>query len=396
MIKMNSVKRVLVAALILGVGASASAQDDKNLVTNPSFESVKGKLKKQKQIAIAEDWESPTGLAADLFSAKVKETVNTDNNIYGSESPLDGDHYAGIVAYSYNSKEPRTYLQTELLGPLKKGIQYCVKFNVSLADKSKYSANNLGAYVTKKRFEVEGKSDIIFEEEDDLKNVVLHPENNTFDGRYNWETVCNVFTASGKEQFLIIGNFFNTRETKFKKLKKPTGMLGQQVPIAYYYIDQVELFVLDSIEECDCIKKDLSKQNRVLYHKQVTAEGTMSTEQQIKFSTIYFDWLKDKIDVSMQSDLDHLAELLLDSTGMDIKLTIEGHIGSEEFGEIASNDYYRDLDMRRAEAVKEYLVSKGVSEDRLMLDSKGKEVLANEGSEEVHKSQNRRVEFRIK
>ena len=96
-----------------------------------------------------------------------------------------------------------------------------MKFNVSLGDLSKYSCNNLGAYVTQKRFEVEGKSDIIFDDQKDIDKVVLHPKNDTYDGRYNWETVCNIFTATGKEKFVIIGNFFNTKDTKWKKLKKP-------------------------------------------------------------------------------------------------------------------------------------------------------------------------------
>lgn len=393
---MNSVKRLLIAVLSLSVGATSFAQDDKNLVTNPSFESIKGKLKKQKQISIATDWESPTGLAADLFSTNVKDIVGAPKNTYGNEQPLDGDYYAGIVAYSYNNKEPRTYLQTELLGPLKKGTQYCVKFNVSLADKSKYSANNLGAFVTQKRFEVEGKSDIVFDTDKEKKQVVLHPENNTFDARFNWETVCNVFTAEGKERFLIIGNFFNTKDTKFKKLKKPVGLIGQQIPVAYYYIDQVELFVLDSIEECDCIKSGPESKNRVLYHKQVTAEGGMSTEQQIKYSTIYFDWIKAKIDGSMKPDLDHLAEILLDSAGMDIRLTVQGHIGDEEFQEIQKNDYLKGLDEKRAKAVVEYLVSKGVAADRLTISVKGKDNLAHDGGEEMHKAQNRRVEFKVR
>ena len=357
-------KRLLVAAITLSIGFSANfanAQDDKNLVTNPSFESIKGKLKKQKQISIAINWESPTGLGADLFSTKVKDVVGAPKNIYGNENPLDGDYYAGIVGFSYNSKEPRTYLQTELLGPLKKGTQYCMKFNVSLADKSKYSSNNLGAYVTQKRFEVEGKSDIIFDNEKDLKKVVLHPENNTFDGRFNWETVCNAFTAQGKERFLIIGNFYNTRETKFKKLKKPKGLMGQQIPVAYYYIDQVELFVLDSIEECDCVKRAKENTARVLYHKQVTAEGGMTTEQQIKYSTVYFDWVSTKIDAAMVPDLDHLAELLNGGDGTSINLILEGHVGDEEAGEIEANSYLKGLDRKRAEAVKAYLVGKGVS-----------------------------------
>jgi outer membrane protein OmpA-like peptidoglycan-associated protein len=389
-------KRLLVAAIVLCVCAPSMAQDDKNLVTNPSFESIKGKLKKQKQISVATDWESPTGLAADLFSTNVKDLVGAPKNIYGNENPLEGDYYAGIVAFSYNNKEPRTYLQTELLGALKKGTQYCVKFNVALADKSKYSSNNLGAYVTQKRFEVEGKQDIIFDEDKEKKKINLHPENNTFDARYGWETVCNVFTAEGKERFLLIGNFYNSKDTKFKKLKKPVGLIGQQIPVAYYYIDQVEIFVLDSIEECDCIKSKVGNDNRVLYHKQVTAEGGMTTEQQIKYSTIYFDWIKPKIDVSMSPDLDHLAELLLDSTGMNIKLTIVGNIGEEEWDEMQNNDYLLNLDLKRAEAVKAYLVEKGVAEDRLFCEAKGKTNLANEGLEEMHKAQNRRVDLKIR
>ena len=388
-------KRLLIAALTICIGTSLSAQDDKNLVTNPSFESVSGKVKKDKQIDKAEDWESPTGQKADLYLGKVKEIVGTPSNLHGNESPLDGENYAGIVAYAYGDKIPRTYLQTELLGPLKKGIQYCVKFNVSLGDKSKYSANNLGAFVTQKRFEVEGKNSIIFDSPKEKDKVVLHPENNTYDGRFNWEQVCNVFTASGKERFLIIGNFFNTKDTKWKKLKKPADFRGTQEAMAYYYIDQVELFVLDSIQECDCIKKDPGAANRVLYHKQVTAEGGMTVEQSIKYSNIYFDWTKATIDGSMKPDLDHLAEILLDSTGMNLNLTVEGYIGSEEFTEVEKSAYLKGLDKKRAEAVVNYLVEKGVARDRFIILPKGKDPLANEGGEEYQKAQNRRVEFKI-
>ena len=74
-------KRILILALICSFG-SLYSQDDDNLVVNPSFESVKGKLKKQKQISIATNWESPTELPADLFSTKVKEIVSAPKNVY--------------------------------------------------------------------------------------------------------------------------------------------------------------------------------------------------------------------------------------------------------------------------------------------------------------------------
>ena len=46
------------------------AQDENNLVLNPSFESMSGKLKKLKQINIAKEWDSPTALKADLYSTE--------------------------------------------------------------------------------------------------------------------------------------------------------------------------------------------------------------------------------------------------------------------------------------------------------------------------------------
>lgn len=385
-------KRLLLSILAISTCLSVIGQDDKNLVTNPSFESIKGKLKKQKQIAIATNWESPTELAADLFSSSVKEFVGAPKNIYGNEKPFEGENYAGIVAVSYNDKEPRTYLQTELLGSLKKGTQYCLKFNVSLADKSKYSCNNIGAYITQKRFEVEGKSNIIFDAEKDKNKVVKHPENNTFDARFNWEKVCNVFTADGKERFLIIGNFFNFKETKWKKLKKPVGLMGQQIPVAYYYIDQVELFVLDSIQECDCIEK-LEEQDRVLFHKQVTAEGGMSVAQQVKYSSIYFDFIRTGIDESMSNDLMHLIELLKSDGGKDLKLTIQGHHGVEEKREIEKNEYLNGLGLKRAKIIKKYLVEHGINSERLEVIGKGMGMLSNQGTEEYQKAQNRRVDF---
>jgi peptidoglycan-associated lipoprotein len=70
------------------------------------------------------------------------------------------------------------------------------------------------------------------------------------------------------------------------------------------------------------------------------------------------------------------------------KLSIEGHCD-----ERGSDEYNMALGQRRADAVKEYLVSLGVAAERLSSTSYGEERPAAAGSDESAWSQNRRAEF---
>ena len=154
-------KYLIGAVLAFAIVGNSYAQDDANLVENASFEGTKGKLKRLKQVNKALDWFSPTSLRADLFSKSAGGTdIGVPNNIYGKEEPSDGDNYAGIIAYSYRGKDPRTYISKELKEKLEKGARYCVSYKVSLADLAKYAVNNLGAHLSRKPFEVEGKNAI--------------------------------------------------------------------------------------------------------------------------------------------------------------------------------------------------------------------------------------------
>ena len=114
-------KNLTIIITILSTVFKLSAQDENNLVLNPSFESVDGKLKKLTQIYLANDWDSPTALKADLFSSSISGDISVPRNIYGKEFPKDGENYAGILAYSYNNKKPRTYLQSQLIKPMASG-----------------------------------------------------------------------------------------------------------------------------------------------------------------------------------------------------------------------------------------------------------------------------------
>lgn len=398
----NIMKNIITIGLFSCFALSGVAQeDDNNLVDNPSFEiadKVK-KLSKLKKIEVANGWTSPTAMKADLYSTQAKEVATIPDNGQGREFPMGAEegNYAGIVAYSYNNKEPRTYLQTELIGPMQKGVEYCVKYHVSLSDLSKYGVNNLGMYISKDPIEIESKEDIIFQKEKELEKVVIPLNNEVKVGRYGFEPICGIYKSSGKERFIIIGNFKNNKDTKYEKLKKKKDIKGTQNPKAYYYVDQVEVFILENPEDCQCNnKQQTSNGESVIYHKQFTSEDAFTMEQQVKFSTIYFDNLNAEIDPIMILDLDNLVKVLKENAST--KIIINGHSDKNEVvtaSKEPDNEKFQKLDEKRADAIKAYLVEKGIDESRLTVKNHSSLRAASEGSAEIDKAKNRRVEFEV-
>ena len=61
--------------------------------------------------------------------------------------------------------------------------------------------------------EVEGKQDIILDEKD---VVIKSAGNRVFDNTFGFEPVCGIYTANGGEQYLVIGNFDESKKTTAK------------------------------------------------------------------------------------------------------------------------------------------------------------------------------------
>ncbi len=391
-------KKIFLLGTLAVLGTVGIAQDDdKNLVQNPSFESVDGKLKKLKQVDKAAQWDSPTALRADLFSTeKDGLPCSAPQNQYGKESPFDGSNYAGIVMYSYNNKEPRTYLQSQLIAPLRKDVTYCIKFYVSLSDLSKYAVNNFGMYFSKEGLLLEEKGDIIIDKEKEREYIAVNTDNRIYNERYNWIPVCGTYTASGKESFITIGNFFNNKETEYEKLKKMDGFNTSQVPKAYYYLDQVEVFIMEDPSECACNQAQNEEVSSVVYNKNTASGDGFSIEEQVKLATVYFDIKKSKLEPNMKGDLDILAGSL--KANPEYKIKLHAHLDADE-GSVVRKDpedpICKDLDLKRAEEVKDYLISKGVEESRISIEThKDKEQVAF-GTTSLDHAKNRRVEFEL-
>ena len=100
--------------------------------------------------------------------------------------------------------------------------------------------------------------------------------------------------------------------------------------------------------------------------------------------TVNFDFDSAELTVSARSTLNRQAAFL--SLNPDLMIVIEGH--ADERG---TREYNLALGDRRATAVRDYLVAKGINSARVRTVSYGKERPAVAGSEEAAWAQNRRA-----
>lgn len=108
----------------------------------------------------------------------------------------------------------------------------------------------------------------------------------------------------------------------------------------------------------------------------------------VNFERVFFELDSDKLSADAQAALDENAEIMKEHP--DIKVEIQGH--ADERG---TTDYNLALGQKRAEAVRNSMIRKGVGQDRVIAISFGEEKPAVAGASEAAWAQNRRAEFRI-
>lgn len=108
----------------------------------------------------------------------------------------------------------------------------------------------------------------------------------------------------------------------------------------------------------------------------------------VDFDKVYFDLDSSMLRTDAKAALDEIAAFLLANPGVSV--TITGNTC-----DLGEEDYNDTLADRRATAVRNYLVAKGVSESRLQTVSYGESRPDAPNSDEEHRSLNRRAEFVI-
>jgi len=376
-------KKTGILLLTLGLGLTLNAQDMDNLVENPGFEQMEGKIKKGGCIAVAIGWMSPTLAAADLFSDKVKEGFGTPLNTVGTEAPMEGVNYAGIRTFSYGGKEPRNYISAKLKVPLTKDAKYCVTFYISLAEGSKYASNNVGMNFSKKQYNIDENKSII------TPTHIMHKDNPVFNAYFGWDEICGVYTAEGGEKFITIGNFFSDAETKSERLKGLKEFTGTTVVSSYYFVDNISVKRIDDESECKCKQDENEIVTKVIYEVAPVNAADMKDNLVMEYSMVYFGYGTADLTDGASGHLENIVTVMNRNTTCKVKLT--AHVDSDE----AADSDITDLDIARAEAIKAYLMEKGIDGARIIIETKAASVPADSSATELGQAKNRRVGFTL-
>jgi hypothetical protein len=233
-----------------------------NLVPNPGFETYSSCPTAMGQISLATPWFSVNTATPDYYNACAGNNafISVPYNYYTLPrqgiSPHGGQAYAGIIAMDniaeQGNSEPqaeqvvRTYPEVKLTSPLKAGQAYQVGFYASLAPLSDCGIDNLGAYLSAK------KENQLNEGGNGAQQLGVNPQVRNPAGSFlfytNWTLVEGVYTATGGESYLTIGNFYNNAGTPTKLTVGPGSSRGNPGPIrfAYYFIDGVSVAEVNS------------------------------------------------------------------------------------------------------------------------------------------------------
>jgi len=354
---------------------------------------------------------------ADLFMKDASGDVGIPNNVFGSENPKDGqgDSYAGVIAYKpgKNCNMERSYITIALKKgketvTLKKGLKYCVSYDASLAESSKYAINNLGLYFSKSPFGAEPPK--VGDTDDHL---VLNPTKDRVPRRivkgfFGWEKVGNVYVAKGDEKYISIGNFqsnqaYTSTDTpwKFESVKKPKESEVEAMNHAYYYIDNVVIRLIDKEEECECYKPVVVNLEEsfspVIYNKPIELDEKMTLSQKVEAHQVHFRGGQAKFTSNATDNLSFILEALKEDPKMSIEVIGHTDVKEDEAG--AQDEQYKDLDRERVKAVINYLVKNGIDASRLKASHKSSlqasSDIVEDDDADVKEAKNRRVEFKV-
>ncbi len=245
---------------------STVAEAQVNLVQNGSFEKYKFCPRRFDQIGFANNWsglDTTWAFSDSLYSSftwclpdfcnTCSDTlpipyVSVPKSIFFYQTPRSGKGFAQLrifidTSITHSNYDYRDYLQGKLYKSLSSGINYCVSFYVSRAEKSSDAIQQIGAYLDN------GSIDNTDSANCPLPKTSCSPQvsaTNIIYDTISWVKIQSSFIATGTEKFITIGNFFDYLHTNSTIVVYTSGS-GDGA--TYYLIDDVSVIASDAIAD---------------------------------------------------------------------------------------------------------------------------------------------------
>lgn len=225
MIENKVMKRYLLVFLLMGF----LNLDAQNLVPNNSFETYSSCPNAYSQLTRATSWTLVTNHTgtSDYFNTCGVSPVNTTTAFWGPQAPNTGNGYIGVLAWHSALPSGREYAQTILTSPLTAGQNYTVSLMASLGEICNYACA-LQIYFSAAPYVMAPAGSTAITAVTPQVAFATVATNKT-----GWTLLTYNYTATGGEQYLIVGNFRNDATT----VLVPVGAGSNNQ--TYYYIDDM-------------------------------------------------------------------------------------------------------------------------------------------------------------
>jgi OOP family OmpA-OmpF porin len=340
----------------------------------PQLQISDGQNQIEKQIPF---WISPDNNTPDYYNQfrTLKDVPDNLNHEFNTAY-----NYVGIIVYHKPTDYYTEFITGELNSQLIPNRKYCLKIQIRLSQNAGFFVDMFGAHF----------SDSI----STISNTINSKKEFPFirfkilDDRNEWSTLCAYFTASGYEKYIVLGRFSSLSETYINKIVPLKQSAGDYNQSAYYLIDRVEL--LEDTTNCNYfqVRTDKPFIERIDFDRLNSLDSIESRiDQTFVLRNIFFDFDNAEL---LPTSSKELEKLFLYLKPRQFSVTIAGHTDN-----IGSDEYNIALSLQRAKAVADWLIKRGIDDNRVHIAGYGAEMPILENNSDENRAINRRVEFKI-
>lgn len=355
-----------------------------NLVPNHSFENhgylpCDRVLTRRYDLFNVDNWGWVNYSSPDVFTTKNDpkcwshaSDINNLKSNFGTILPRTGSTMVGFYTTGkMKNREYHEYLITRLKKPMIPGYKYYVEFWIARCASTSLASNNISAVFLKNPIFNSNLNPIHFQP-DINQDKVVHDH-------LNWTKVSGYYIPKDTMNYMLIGNLLPDSLTKVQRSQAYFKNFYFMTD-TYYYLDDIYVIPPDDIPDYE--DKNLSEFEK------------LSINEPFVLKDIYFE--HDKTELLPKSYIQLNKVIYYMKKYPSVCVEISGHTDNT-----GTHEYNIQLSKARADAVKKYLVSKGILDSRIISKAyaEKKPVAPNnkpDGSDNpTGRKLNRRVEFTI-